>query len=197
MMDEISNRKLDIGIVHASILVLVQVLYALTFYFDFLSESSDIARSIIYQATFAYAYISVLMLIRRILSKDKVLINNVLWIIRLEGIKALGNIILFIGVYSAAIVVYICSLVLTVFYILSMVRIFNSRNAGRSEIIKLGPILISLVICFLLASIGGAYAGYERFSEIYGASNLIMAIPFVLLVNYFKGFKIRQVNLDI
>jgi hypothetical protein len=176
---------------------LVQVLYALTFYVKFQSETVDLARSIIYQVTYAYAYISVLILTRRILASDKVLIHNILWIIRLECIKAVSHVMLTLGIYYAAIFVYVSSLVLAVFYILSMIRIFNGRNAGRAEITKLGPILISLVICFILATMGGLYAAYDRISLFTGVTNLIMVIPFIFLILYLKNLKNKQLNLGL
>ena len=197
MKELISNRKLDIGIIHAVILVLLQVLYALTFYVGIFSESQDAGKSIAYQVIFTYAYISVLILIRRVLSKDKVLINNILWIIRLEGLKAAGNILLITGIYYAAIIVYLSSLLLSVFYILSMIRIFNNRNAESTEFTKLGPILISLVICFILVTLGSLYAVYDQVSGMYSVTNLIMAVPFIFLIKYFKSIKINRLQMDL
>jgi hypothetical protein len=132
------------------------------------------------------------MLIRRILSKDKVLVNNIIWIIRLEGVKAVATVLLSIGIYYAAAVVYISSLVLSVFYILSMIRIFNFRNAESIEFTKLGPILISLVICFILVTLGGLYATYDQFSGMYSVTNMIMAVPFIFLIKYFLNIKISH-----
>jgi hypothetical protein len=192
MKELISKRKLDIGIIHATILVLLQVLYAITFYVGIFSERQDAGKSIAYQVIFTYAYISVLILIRRVLAKDKVLINNILWIIRLEGVKAAGNILLIAGIYYAAVVVYLCSLVLSVFYILSMIRIFNFRNAESTEFTKLGPILISLVICFILVTLGSLYVVYDQVSGMYSVTNMIMAIPFIFLIKYFRSIKINH-----
>ena len=197
MKEVISKRKLDIGIIHATILVLLQVLYAITYYVGIFSERQDAGKSIVYQVIFTYAYISVLILIRRVLAKDKVLINNILWIIRLEGIKAAGNILLIAGIYYAAVVVYLCSLVLSVFYILSMIRIFNFRNAENMEFTKLGPILISLVICFILVTLGSLYAVFDQVSGMYSVTNMIMAIPFIFLIKYFKSIKINQLQMDL
>ena len=197
MKELISKRKLDIGIIHATILVLLQVLYAITYYVGIFSERQDAGKSIVYQVIFTYAYISVLILIRRVLAKDKVLINNILWIIRLEGIKAAGNILLIAGIYYAAVVVYLCSLVLSVFYILSMIRIFNFRNAENMEFTKLGPILISLVICFILVTLGSLYAVFDQVSGMYSVTNMIMAIPFIFLIKYFKSIKINQLQMDL
>ena len=61
MKELISKRKLDIGIIHATILVLLQVLYAITFYVGIFSERQDAGKSIAYQVIFTYAYISVLI----------------------------------------------------------------------------------------------------------------------------------------
>ncbi|MFN2127997.1 MAG: hypothetical protein ACK2TU_09080, partial [Anaerolineales bacterium] len=173
------------------------VLYAITYYVGIFSERQDAGKSIVYQVIFTYAYISVLILIRRVLAKDKVLINNILWIIRLEGIKAAGNILLIAGIYYAAVVVYLCSLVLSVFYILSMIRIFNFRNAENMEFTKLGPILISLVICFILVTLGSLYAVFDQVSGMYSVTNMIMAIPFIFLIKYFKSIKINQLQMDL
>jgi len=185
------------GIVQISFLVFIQAFYALTIYLDSLSEGFDAVKSIIYHVTYAFLYISVLLLIRRILSKDKILRNNVLWIIRLEGIKASGNILLAIGIYYAAIFVFACSIVLAVFYILSMVRILSDRNTGRSEIRQLGPVMISIVVCIILATTGGWYAPYDRVKDIYGITNLIMAVPFILLIFYFKNLKNKQLSVRV
>jgi hypothetical protein len=197
MTQHIPNRKLDIGIIQVSFLVFIQAFYALTIYLESLSQGFEAAKTIIYQATYAYVYISVLMLIRKILSNDKILYNNVLWIIRLEVIKAIGNVLLAIGVYFAAIFVLASNLVLAVFYILSMVRIFSDKHTERSEITQLGPVMISLVSCFIVATLGGWYASFDRVKDIYGITNLIMAIPFILLILYFKGLKNKQLSVNI
>jgi hypothetical protein len=192
----VSSRKLDMGIIQVSFLVFIQAFYALTIYLGSLSQGFEVLKTIIYQATYAYVYISVLMLIRRILYSDKVLYNNVLWIIRLEALKAFGSVLLAIGVYVAAVFVLVCNLGLAVFYILSMVRIFSDRHVERSEITLLGPVMIALVSCFIVAALGGWYASFDRVKDIFGITNLIMAIPFILLIFYFKKLKNKQLSVN-
>ena len=184
-----TKRKIRLGIVFTYILIFIQVLFALTFLLNFSAESYDDKKEIIYQISYAYAYVSILVLIRRLIIDNISISKNLTWIIQLEILKALSSILVSANIYQVKILVSLFGLILIILYIIFIVNILNKKYDDKLEIKELRPYVIALIFGFIITLIGGIYAEYNREFEIYGILNLILAIPYFFIIGYFNKMK--------
>jgi len=184
-----TKRKIRLGIVFTYFLIFIQVLFALTFFLDFTVGSFDDKKEIIYQISYTYAYVSILILIRKLIIDNFSIYKNLSWIIQLEILKALGSILVSSNIYQFKILVSLFGLILIILYILFIVNILNKKYDDKLEIKGLRPYVIALIFGFIITLIGGIYAEYNRGFEIYGILNLILAVPYIFIIGYFNKMK--------
>lgn len=184
-----TKRKVELGIIFTYILIFIQVLFALTFLINFMTESYDDKKDMLYQVSYAYVYVSILILIRKLVT-DNILISKYLtWIIRLEILKALSSLLVSANIYQAKILVSLFGLILLFLYIILIVNILNKQYDDKVEIKGLRPYVIALIFGFVITLIGGIYAEYNGGFEIYGILYMILAIPYFFIIGYFNKMK--------
>lgn len=186
------NRKLTISIIQTYILIFIQVLFASTYLFEFLSESYDEKKAILYQVTYAYVYVSILFMLRNLLINYNIFVKYLFWIIRLELIKVISGVLVFFNVYQAGLLASIAGFILFVLYIMLIVTILNKKHNDKTEVVELRLFAVALTISFIIALISGIYAEFHGVSWIYGILHIISAIPFVFLIRYFDHMKVKM-----
>jgi len=184
-----TKRKIRLGVIFTYILIFIQVLFALTFLLNFMAESYDDKKEMIYQISYAYAYVSILILIRKLIIGNSSISEYLTWIIRLEILKALSSLFVSANIYQAKILVSLFGLILIILYIILIVNILNKKYDDKAEIKGLRPFAIALIFGFIITLIGGIYAEYNRGLEIYGILFLISAIPYCFIIGYFNKMK--------
>lgn len=183
-------RKINVGITQTYILILIQVLISLTFFFDFMLNNFDDKKEIIYQVSYAYFYVSILYLIKKIVAENVMTVKYLNWIIKFEILKALSNILVTMGIHIATFLNSLFGLVLLILYIILIVNILNKKYSDIREIAALRPYVIALIFGFMITLLGGFYAEFNGRYEVYGILYLIMVIPYVFIIRYLKKMKI-------
>jgi hypothetical protein len=189
------ERKLKIGIIQTYILIFIQILFALTFLIDFLAENYDEKKEIIYQVSNVYIYVSILMLIRRLTIENKVIVKYISWIIKLEVLRAVCNILVSIKVHQASIFDFLFGLTLLILYIILIINILKKKYNDKVEITGLRPFVIALIMGFIVALIGGIYTLYNLELEFFGVLYIILTIPYVFLIGYFRKMKEKIIEI--
>jgi hypothetical protein len=186
-----TERKINIGIIQTYVLVLIQVLFALTFLFDFMAENYDDKKDLIYQIAYVYVYVSILTLIKKLVIDNLVIVKYLNWIIKLEIFKALTSILVAAGIYQVGFFTFLFGLILLILYIILIFNILNKKYNDNKEIIGLRPFVIALIFGFITSLIGGIYAEYNHGFEIYGVIYLIMVIPYIFIISYLNKMKMN------
>jgi len=184
-----TTKKLKLGVIYTWILILIQLLFASTFTFDFMTESYDDKKELIYKITYLYAYVSILTLIRKIVVDNYLISKYLTWIIRLEILRVLSSLLVTINIFQAKALVSLIGLFLFVFYVLFFVNVLRKKYNNKVEITELRPFTIAFTISAIIAAIGGIYAEYNREFEFYGILFLILAIPYFFIIGYFNKMK--------
>jgi len=158
-------------------------------------ENYNDRKEIIYLISYAYFYVSVLVLIRKLVADNKVFVKYLTWIIRLEILKVLASILVLLKLHQAGILEAFFGLTLFVLYVILIVNIFNRKYTDKIEVLGLRPFITSLLLIFLIVMPLAAYAEYNRISDIYttiyGIIQLFSMIPYVFLIGYFKKMKVN------
>lgn len=183
------ESKVKIGIIHTYLLIFIQIIFAMTFWIDSMAENYDDQKEIIYQIVYAYLYVSVLTLIKKLVIRNSVIVKYFSWIIPLEILRALSSILVATGFYSAAMLVSLFGLALLILYIILFVNILNNRYNQIIEIIRLRPFVIAMIFGIIIAIVGVFYAEYNQKYEIYGIMILLLVIPYVFIVRYLNKMK--------
>ena len=183
------NRKLRIGIIYTLFLIFIQILFALTYLLDFNSENYNEKKVLVYQVSNLYVYVSVLLLIRKLVVDNSLISKYLTWIIRLEILKVLSYVLVSLNIYQSGILFSSFLVVLLVLYIILILEILNKKYYDNIVIKGLRPFVIASTIGFSISLIGGIYAEYNHVPVIYGIIYLILAIPYFLIIKYFNQMK--------
>lgn len=183
------NRKLRIGIIYTLFLIFIQILFALTYLLDFNSENYNEKKVLVYQVSNLYVYVSVLLLIRKLVVDNSLISKYLTWIIRLEILKVLSYVLVSLNIYQSGILFSSFLVILLVLYIILILEILNKKYYDNIVIKGLRPFVIASTIGFSISLIGGIYAEYNHVPVIYGIIYLILAIPYFLIIKYFNQMK--------
>jgi hypothetical protein len=185
----LSNRRINLGIAQSLFLIIIQVFYGLTVFLESFSEDLSIQTIILYQVTFAYAYISILYLIRKILQEFEYLNKVLSWIIRLEALRITSHVFISLEIYYAGIIASICGIILFVQFLLCVVWFVRNGNSENPLISGLRPLIWSIVVCSVIVACTDLYLEYNNYREYKGILYFLRAIPFLFLFQYLIRIK--------
>jgi len=157
-MINITIRHLNLGIFLTCILIFVQILFGLTFLPDFIPEHFYDLKNLIMQVAYTGIYVSIILLIRIIVIKNESIVNFFIWIICVEIISGLRNILNILEITQQPIVGALVGYVLIALYVILLVKILHQKYDEKPEISLLRPYIIALISIFVIAGAGSIYA---------------------------------------
>jgi hypothetical protein len=185
-----TKSKIRLGIVFTYILILIQVLFVFNLIVNSETGNFDDNKEIIYQISYAYVYVSILMVIRKLVINNPSILKYFTWIIQFEILKALSGLVASANIFQAKIIDSLLGLILITLYIILIVNILNKKYDNKLEIKGLRPFGIALLFGLMITLIFAIIAEYKREFEIYRLlSYLASTIPLGFIIGYFNKMK--------
>lgn len=167
-------RKVKLGVLFVSVLILVQIFAAVAYIFD-LPTVYEPDKLVLFHLNHLYAYISILMVIRYLTFASTEVNKYLTLIIRLEILKLLTGVFL---IQIASVI----SLGLVILYIALCIEIFKKENKEIYTINYLRPTVNASIIATLFGIL--LTFVYPRDTDVLGIAYLVNTVPFLFLIAY-------------
>lgn len=188
-MNQLTKRKLSIGIIHSCLFIFLQV-HLIIIRFDpyYMIDFIGISN-LIYQVCGAYLIISILILIRKIVINNRRIVKYLNGLILLELVYILTSLSQYIGFYYAKLFTVLSAVGMLIISVILGLRIFSS-NETNHRIVKLRPILNAFIFAIssviLTALIAYVILDYQLYTKVMIYMEFLNIIPYLLLINYFR-----------
>ena len=185
-----TKSKIRLGIVFTYFLILIQMLFVLNLIVNSETGNYDDKKEIIYQISYAYVYVSILMVIRKLVINNPSILKYFNWIVQLEILKALSGLVASANIFQAKIIDSLFGLILIILYIILIVNIHNKKYDDKMEIKGLRPFGIALLFGLMITLIFAIIAEYNREFEVFTIlTYLVSTIPYGFIIGYFNKMK--------
>jgi len=139
----VAKKKLQRGMLLCAVLISIQIIYI---FIPFSTEYHGKEIKAVYHISVTFLYISILQIVRTIISKNASIEKIITWILKTEMVKAVSLVLLAFQLEQAQILVTACGIASFVLHVIFSFLSFSKKHNGTTEITALRPFSIAILL---------------------------------------------------